>query len=254
MRSRDRLNALYRDDRPLVFAHRGAMAYAPMNTMASFQLAVDQNADGIELDVYLTQDDIPVVIHDFDVSHTTDGEGRVGSMTLEEIRELDAGSWFDSRFSGEQVPTLDDVFEAFGNKLYINVEIKALQLNTKHYAHQVAECIKRHGMQERVIVSSFNPLVLRNMRQAISDIPIGYLEAPEVKWYIKTMLIGFNFDAWHPENIQITKSNTARTHRRGRRLNTWTVNDPAEAKKLSDMGVDMLITDNPDTILAVFEA
>jgi glycerophosphoryl diester phosphodiesterase len=245
----ERLAAFYRDDRPLVFAHRGAMAHAPMNTLAAFQLAEQHGADGIELDVWITQDDQIVVIHDFELNHTTNGEGRIGSTTLDTIRQLDAGSWFSDKFAGQKVPTLNDVFETLRDDTLVNIEIKSLQLQNQHVAWHTIECIKAHNRQERVLISSFNPLVLRQVRSIAPELPLGYLESPEIKWRIKMLLIGLRFHAWHPENVQITATNVARAHQRGRKVNTWTVNDPAEARRLRDLGVDMLITDDPALIL-----
>jgi glycerophosphoryl diester phosphodiesterase len=252
MNAKDRLEAFYDKQRPLVFGHRGAMAYAPMNTMAAFELAIEQGADGIELDVWLSQDDVPVVIHDIDVDKTTDGTGRIGTMPVEAIKELDAGSWFDESFAGQQIPTLDEVFETIGNRIFINVEIKSFDLQTQNVVWNTIQCIKRHTMQERVLVSSFNPMVLRQMRKHAPEIPIGYLDAPEIKKRIKVMLTGLEFHAWHPETTQVTPEAVNRAHKRGRRVNTWTVNDPQEALRVRDAGVDMVMTDNPDKILQAF--
>ncbi|MFZ4814035.1 MAG: glycerophosphodiester phosphodiesterase, partial [Phototrophicaceae bacterium] len=130
--AQQRLEALYADHTlPLVFGHRGAMAYAPMNTLAAFELAAQQGAHGIELDVWLSADDALVVIHDFEVNHTTNGEGRVGSMSLAEIKALDAGSWFSPEFAGTQIPTLDEVFETVGKKVFVNVEIKSVSMDNQ---------------------------------------------------------------------------------------------------------------------------
>ena len=102
---------------PLVIAHRGASGDAPENAIAAFQLAVDLGADGIELDIRLTSDGVPVVIHDRKVDRTTSGIGMIGRLSLAQVRELDAGTWFAPEFKGEGVPTLDDVFEALPKSL-----------------------------------------------------------------------------------------------------------------------------------------
>src|SRR3990170_7761080 len=109
--------------RPLIFAHRGASAYAPENTLAAFRLALDQGADGIELDAKLSADGEIVVIHDQTVDRTTPRKGRVDQLTLSELRKLDAGSWKGDVFSGEKIPALAEVFSAVGGKLKINVEL-----------------------------------------------------------------------------------------------------------------------------------
>jgi glycerophosphoryl diester phosphodiesterase len=112
----------------LVIAHRGASAYAPENTLAAFQLAAEQGADAIELDVDLTRDGHVVVMHDATIERTTNGHGRVHDLALDEIRQADAGVWKGVAFKGERVPLLQEVFEAVGQQLLINVEIKDMSL------------------------------------------------------------------------------------------------------------------------------
>ncbi|HEY8531638.1 MAG TPA: glycerophosphodiester phosphodiesterase family protein, partial [Limnochorda sp.] len=113
--------------KPLILAHRGASAEAPENTLAAFRLALEQGADGFELDIHRTRDGHLVVCHDERVDRTTDGTGFIGSMTLAELKKLDAGRWFDARFAGERIPTLDEVWalveEAGGIRL-LNIEVK----------------------------------------------------------------------------------------------------------------------------------
>lgn len=244
------LEALQDKTRPLVFGHRGAMAYAPMNTIPAFEKALEQGADGLELDVWLSQDDVPMVIHDFELSHTTNGEDTVGSTPYEMLKSLDAGSWFDEAYAGETIPTLDEVFEAVGQRTLINVEIKSKSLETANIVHHTVECIRRHNMRDRVLVSSFNPFVLRQMRKAASDIPLGHLQAPDVAKWMRWVLLGVPLAAWHPYQKTVTAEAVAQAKRRGQFVNTWTVNEADDARRLAAMGVDCLITDNPDVILA----
>ncbi len=116
MSARSIIDAMYATS-PLVFGHRGAKAYAPMNTIPSFELAAKQGAHGIELDVHRSKDGYPVIMHNFSVDETTNGTGRVTAMTLSELKALDAGSWFSPQFKGVTIPTLDEVFEAVGKRL-----------------------------------------------------------------------------------------------------------------------------------------
>src|SRR6266545_5505015 len=109
--------------RPVIFAHRGACAHAPENTMASFELALAHGADAIELDVKLSSDGYVVVHHDDTVDRTTDGTGRIKNLTLAELKKLDAGSFLSEKFKGEKIPTLEEVFEAVGKRTFINVEL-----------------------------------------------------------------------------------------------------------------------------------
>lgn len=236
--------------KPLVFGHRGASAYAPMNTLPAFELAADQGAAGIELDVHRSADGRPVIVHDFTVDSTTNGTGLVTAMTLSQLKALDAGAWFSPSFAGTQVPTLDEVFEAVGQRLFVNVEIKAFGLRTDGVEEVVAACIARHNMQRRVIVSSFNPLTLRRFRALAPDVPVGFLYMPHIMSYTTWMLSGLPHEARHPYHAMIDARLMRRAKEQGYRVNTWTVNDPERAAALRDLGVDCIITDKPDVIRA----
>src|SRR5512136_3234943 len=147
-------------DRPLNFAHRGASHEAPANTLAAFLLAVDLGAEGIELDVHLSKDGHLVVIHDFDVSATTDGQGLVRNKTLAELKELDAGSWFDPVFADQRIPTLQEVIDAVGHRLLLNIELKVKGWGDGGLAAKVVQIVEQNGLVDRVILSSFNPLTV----------------------------------------------------------------------------------------------
>lgn len=232
-------------DQMLVFGHRGASGYAPMNTIPAFELALAQKADGVELDVHLSADGELVVIHDFTVDHTTDSTGPVDSMTLAQLKELDAGAWFDVQYAGTRIPTLDEVFEAISGRMAVNVEIKPM---TDGIEQKTADCIRRHGMVEKVIVSSFNPLVLHRFRKAAPEIAVGFLYAPETPPEWMQSMIGFDLQARHPYYAMIDRIYMDQAKRFGYRVNTWTVNDPTQALALRDLDVDCVITDYPDRI------
>jgi len=229
---------------PLVFGHRGAKAYAPMNTLAAFVLAADQGAHGVELDVHRSRDGYPVILHDFTLEDTTNAQGRVTDMTLADLKALDAGSWFGPQFVGVQIPTLDEVFEAVGQRLFVNVEIKAETEESDGVEEVVADCIRRHNMAARVIVSSFNPPTLVRFRALMPDVPVGYLyegaDVPQDAIY----------EAFHPYREHVTAEMVEACRARNQYLNVWTVNDPQTAVALVEMGVHGIITDNPDTVLA----
>lgn len=249
MGSRETLAAMYRDNRVLIFGHRGASAYAPMNTIPAFELAVEQGADAIELDVHLTKDGELVIVHDFTVNKTTNGTGEVAAMSLEEIKSLDAGAWFAPEFAGTQIPTLDEVFEAVGKKLFVNVEIKSLSATGDGTEEAVAKCIQRHGMQERVIVSAFNPKVLKRFRPIMPDLPLGYLLSPEtMSGSTQVMVSASSYDASHLYHEMITESRMAWAKENGHLVNVWTVNDPAIARQLAMKGVHGIMSDYPDLI------
>lgn len=234
--------------RTLVLGHRGASGSAPMNTLPAFELALAQGADGIELDTHLTKDGILIVLHDFTVDHTTDGSGYARDMTLAEIKKLDAGYKFNDSFRGTRVPTLDEVFENVGGKLLINVEIKSESQDTDGVEQAVADCIRRHGLQNSSIVSSFNPHALQRFRQILPEVPIGYLYAPDWTFWPEIMDM-IPHEARHPHFSVIDAAYMKSARERNWRVNTWTVNDPQEGRRLCGLGVDAIITDYPDRLI-----
>ncbi|MDX2075130.1 MAG: glycerophosphodiester phosphodiesterase family protein [bacterium] len=239
------LESMY-DGRTLVFGHRGASAYAPMNTIPAFELAHQQGADGIELDVHRTKDGEVVVLHDFSVDGTTNGTGEISDMTLAQLKKLDAGSWFSPSFVNTHIPTLEEVFLAVGRFLFINIEIKSRAIESDGLEGLVATLIHKYGMTERVIVSSFNPYVLLRFRGIFADVPLGYLTAPNE---IIPAPEGLAFEAHHPYQAILDETTIAHYKSQANFINTWTVNDPVRAIELAKMGINGLITDKPDEIL-----
>ncbi|MDE2748718.1 MAG: glycerophosphodiester phosphodiesterase family protein [Chloroflexota bacterium] len=240
-------------DETLVFGHRGALAQAPMNTLAAFDCARQQGADGIELDLQLSRDGHLVVIHDYTVDATTDGHGDVAEMSLAELKRLDAGAWFSAAFAGERIPTLDEVFDAFGDKLLINVEIKSSPAWGYRADKLLAECVRRHGMSERVIVSSFDPVILRNLRQMMPAAIMGFLYQPDMPAAHYLPLKRLWHQARHPRQDMVDQGymNWARAQRYF--VNVWTVNDGERALELGRLGVNTIITDEPATIIRALE-
>lgn len=222
-----------------------------MNTLPAFALAAEQGADGIELDVHRTRDGHVVVVHDFTVDATTNGSGRVTEMTLDELKALDAGSWFGDAFRGVTIPTLDEVFEAVGDSLLVNVEIKSKAVETDGVEQAVADVIARHDMTRRVIVSSFNPLTLNRFRDILPQVPIGFLYQAGMSIDTEEVMkqLGLKHEARHPHHSMIDAAYMAWAITEGYRVNAWTVNDAARAVELRELGVDAIITDAPDVIL-----
>ncbi len=248
MTARTTIAEMYRTQ-PLVFGHRGAKAYAPMNTLPAFELAARQGAHGVELDVHRSRDGHPVVIHDFTVDATTDGTGPVAALRLADLRTLNAGAWFGPQFAGVRVPTLDEVFEAVGRRLLINVEIKAEGEETDGVEEVVAACIRRHGMAERVVVSSFNVLTLRRFRRLMAEVPVGYLYARAEPAPLEASA----FEAYHPHASLVFPELITAATGAGKVINAWTVNDPMQIATLARLGVHGIITDVPDVALAALE-
>lgn len=227
-------------DRPLIIGHRGASAHAPENTLAAFQLARAQGADGIEFDVMRCGSGEVVVIHDDTVDRTTNGTGRVSAMALAELQTLDAGQ-------GQRIPTLDAVIHetAGGPRPFLlNIELKDYLAD--EFERQVIEIVRRCGGADRVLFSSFDPRAVQRLAELAPDIPCGLL-------YVGGMPVD---PCWphrfcHPEHRLVTPEYVSGLRAEGRWVNTWTVNDPADIVRVARCGVQGIIGDSPATMVAV---
>jgi glycerophosphoryl diester phosphodiesterase len=248
--------------KPLILAHRGASAVAPENTIAAFRRARDLGADGIELDVTLTHDRVPVVIHDDTVDRTTNGHGYVSALTLKEVRRLDAGGWKGAEYQGETIPTLCEVFDALtdwtkpakdGRACIINVELKSSHVRTDGVEELVVKLIEQKNLEGCVILSSFNPVALMRVRLLNSRLARGLLYDASLPIYLRrTWLRIFAAPhAMHPHHGIVDKGYMQWTSRNGYLVNTWTVDEPGEALRLADLGVNGIITNKPDVIGSV---
>jgi len=232
---------------PVIIAHRGASAYAPENTIAAFNVAFDMGADGIELDVAQNKDGEVVVIHDETVDRTTNGTGKVRELTSSQLQLLDAGVYFHEAFTGEHIPSLQEVFELFGQKLLINVEIKNFSSPFDNLPEKVTNMIKKFRMEDRVILSSFNPVALIKAGKLAPEIPLAILTMSSIpaliRWAIERTV---HHQAVHPDQHLVTEEWLARNQSKCSRVNVWTVNQPEQIKALLDIGVDGIITNCPD--------
>jgi glycerophosphoryl diester phosphodiesterase len=154
-----------------LYAHRGASAEAPENTLAAFRRALAVGADGIELDVHLSADGVPVVIHDETLERTTDGAGPVSAQSLAGLASLDAGGWFAPEFSGEGVPTLAEVLRLLAGRLRLNLEVKDAR------AGWAVLDLLRHFPQTDAVLSSFDHSLLARLRRIAPDLPLAMLVA-----------------------------------------------------------------------------
>lgn len=221
---------------PLIIGHRGASADAPENTLSAFGLAVEQGADGIEFDVQLSADGCPVVIHDSLVDRTTHGKGKVSDLTLAELQALTIDT-------EEKIPTLDEVFEAFGPQILYNVEVKDMSFRDRGLEAAIADRIQAYHLENAVLISSFNPFSLKRMRRHLpKQIPFALLRDKGVAKY--SYLLG-DADADHPHHQLVDAGYMTWAKKRGYRVNVWTVDEPDEARRLVNLGVHGLITNKP---------
>ncbi len=240
--------------RVLNFAHRGARRQAPENTLPAFRRAAELGTDGIELDVRLSLDGIPVVIHDGWIDKTTDGTGRVGGKSLAELRELDAGAWFSSQFVGTRIPTLAEVFEEVGQRLLINIELKR-DSSSSRLVVNVVDVVRRSGMTRRVMFSSFDLLLLRQARRLAPEIPVGYLYVsvgsfPMARRWLAHSILGPH-EAHHPHFTSVNERYMAWARKRKLRVHVWTVNEVDDIRRMCNLGVDMIMSDYPDRVREV---
>lgn len=238
--------------KPKIFAHRGAKAIAPENTMPAFQRALDMGVDGVELDAQMTKDGQLAVIHDFDVDKTTSGSGPVGSYTAGELAALDAGGYFAPEFAGVGVPMLPDVLNLLQDHMEVNIEIKSIDKTGGPEVELVLELIRERNLYESVIISSFNPTTLIKTRYLDNQVRLGLLYYESLPAHLAAAwtsdLIGPQ--ALHPHCELVDQETVVWANANKWDVNTWTVNDVDEARRLAALGVTTLMSDVPDQLMA----
>ena len=254
-------------DRPLLFAHRGGSALAPENTLPAFLNGVRLGADALELDVRLTADDQVVVFHDESLERTTNGSGKVRDHALAELKQLDAGYHFSNdggathpfRDQGVTIPTLAEVYAAFPAQL-INIDIKD---PLPEAAERLAAVIQQAEAGDRTIVGSFHADILDHFRHLSPDVATAASKG-ETRTFFLFNLVGLGRlhrplgDAYQiPASAGVARLDTARfiqnAHRLNQAVHYWTIDDPAEMRRLLALGADGIITDRPDLALEVFQ-
>lgn len=242
-------------DRPLNFGHRGAPMAAPENTLASFQKARELGADGVELDVMLCADGEPVVIHDFSVERTTNGHGRVRELTLTQLKALDAGSWFYPQFAGERIPTLREVAAWAGKDMLLNIELKSTNIRGNGLEGRVIAIVQEFGLEQRVILSSFNPFTLWRIRQLAPHLHTGLLYAGDLPIFLRRAWLRplARPNALHPHYKIVTNDYLVWARHKGYRINVWTPDQIADWQWLIAQKVDIIITNRPDALAMVLK-
>ena len=246
---------LFDADRPLNMAHRGASYDAPENTLPAFRLAAEMGADGIELDVQLSQDGEVVIIHDFHLDKTTNGSGPVKAKTLSQLKTLDAGSHFGEAYAGTEIPSLSELFTALGPVILYNIELKTTSMKNEGMEAEVIRLIEDHQLQDRAMVSSFNPLALRRAYRLNPNIKRGLLWSPSLPVYLRWQLLRWAArpDMFHPQWEATTPALVRKEHDRGLLVNVWTCNESEPMRRLIHMGVDAIMTDRPHLLKQVID-
>lgn len=257
----------YSDDLnyPLVIAHQGGDGVWPGETMLAYQNSVDLGADVLEMDIHITKDGELILMHDETVDRTTDGTGEIESMTLEELKKLDAaydwspdeGQTFPYRGQGIQIATLEEVFQAFPDK-HMTIEIK--KTNTS-MAKPFCDLIRKSNMQDKVLVASFHDDRLKEFRAECPEVATSSAKNETTVFVLltKAYLGGLYSPKFYslqvPEvsgGITVMTPAFVRTaHARNLAVEPWTINDAETMRKLIDWGVDGIITDRPDIMMEV---
>jgi glycerophosphoryl diester phosphodiesterase len=233
---------------PLVIAHRGASADAPENTIAAFELALEQGADGIEIDVHLSKDDHPVVIHDFTLERTSDGAGPVRERTVRELKRLDGGGWRGRLFRGQRIQTLEEVLERFRDRTRFWIELKGGSDLYAGIEERVVSLIEIYEVLDRALVQSFDHTALERIRALNREVKLGTLVAqpplPPVGSFPAEA------DAVCPGVNLLSEGTVQELNAAGVGCYVWTVNEPAQMDRLVKWGVSGIITDRPGLLKA----
>jgi len=237
---------------PAIFAHRGARLAAPENTLPAFQTALDMHADGVELDVHCSQDGQLVVIHDFNVDATTDEHGPVSGFTADQLTRMNAAAHFQGGFAATGVPTLVQALDLIDDRCRVNVEIKSMDMLGGDQVEPLLAIIREREIYSQVIVSSFNPITLIKLRWLDKRVQIGLLHHLALPDYLRAAWLSpiIQPQALHPRHDLVDAEYMAWAHSQRCAVNTWTVNDVDEARRLAALGVDVIMTDEPDVIIA----
>lgn len=238
-------------DQVLTVAHRGASAYAPENTLAAVRVAVDAGCDLVEVDVQRTRDGVLVLMHDTDLERTTGRRVAVADVTHEELRRLDAGSWFSQVYAGERVPTLDELLDTLeGSRTGLLLEVKRPDLHPG-IAVDVARCLRARAFPvDQVVVQSFDHRVMRQLSRYAPELTVGLLGHPPVRRLRELA----RWAAYvNPHHRRATGSYVAAVQAAGMRSLVWTADRDADLHRALAMGVDGVISNRPDALLRILE-
>lgn len=252
------LPSLYNDDGDnfIIIAHRGASAYYPENTMIAFEKAVALGAEMIELDVTLSKDGIPVIFHDKKLNKHTNGKGRLRNYTLKELKKLDAGSWFDPKYSDQQIPTLEEVLEFAKDTIALNIEIKPEAVTDSFnngIEKKALQLVKKYDMENHVLFSSFDYRALQHLKKLDPAIPVALLyHKRQSKRLLPHQLVKkYRVDAFNCHYLQLRRRWIAELTKHNIPTFIYTVDRKARMQTLITAGVTGIFTNKPEVLAEV---
>lgn len=247
---------------PLVIAHRGASGHAPENTLSAVQIALDYKVDLVEIDVHLSQDGKIVVIHDASLDRTTNGSGPVDAYSLMELKELDAGSWFGVEFREEKIPTLQEVFELVSAKAIILIEIKKGEIERyEGIEKKVVDLIRTYHAESWTIIQSFQEETVSEVIRIAPELEIHKLIIGELpggwnhdgQWRFQSATLMEGVGAVNCFSTFGSKRMIRQIHESGKKIFVYTINEEEEMRRYMNLGVDGIITDYPDRLIALIK-
>jgi glycerophosphoryl diester phosphodiesterase len=250
---------------PLIIGHRGASRYAPENSLAAFRRALDDGADGIEFDVRLARDGVPVIIHDDTLRRTALREGSIAALSSEQLREIDVGTWFNLRhpalarpeYTCERLPTLAAAFEMLKERnALLYVEMKCTAQESDDLARAVASLIDEYSFTDRVVVESFHLASIAAIKRLDTRFRTAALFEPKLSRPLPSMLnIMAKAEACGADELALHRTLATRriveeAHRRGMNTVVWTADRPAWIRRARLYGIHAIITNDPAGMLA----
>jgi len=234
-----------------VFAHRGGREWAPENTIRAFTNSLELGVDGIELDVQRCASGELVVIHDEDLGRTTNGGGLVCDSSLDEIKRLSAGLWFDKEFYSEKVPQLSEVLSLVAGQCVLSIEVKNAPVQYPGIEEDLLSLLETYSSPDKVILSSFDHYVLLRLRQLLPrDSPIKLaLLVDAILLDLPAYAAALKVDYLHPCFGSLRKDVVDQAHQAGLKVNTWTLNSRRQWIMATQMGVDGVATDDPEELM-----
>ncbi len=248
------MHSRWLESAPRVIAHRGASQRAPENTVRAFLAAVSLGAHAIELDAKLTRDGAVVVHHDRTLERTTTGKGPLGRRRLAELEGLDAGVRFGREYASERIPTLRQVFEVLGESTLYDIELSNYRQPFNRLPSAVLRIVSEFEFQDRVLLSSFNPVALRRAKEHLPEIPRALLLMRGEPWWMRRMLgAAPRVEIVQMEDGLASPQVIDAIHKGGRKAHVWVVNEKRRMQDLFAWGVDGVITDLPELAREVLD-
>lgn len=237
-----------------VIAHRGFSGSYPENTMLAYEKAVEAGSDGIEMDIHLSRDGQVVIMHDADLSRTTNGSGLIQNYTVAQLKELDASAEFTGKYGRVQIPTLEEYFDYIrSTDVVTNIEVKSEPGNFLEIEQKAVALVRRYRLEERIIFSSFNHYSMVLCKKLAPEIACGLLYGSAIA-HPGSYARSFGVEYMHPAYTELTPELVTDMKDSGVGINAWTINEEPDIRRFWELGIDGIITNFPDRARRIVDA